>query len=216
MFLLAAALTACSAAKAPEPTLDSNAIYTSVAGTMIAQLNDHQTQTAQAVPASPQASPTAFDTFTPLPTFPVTPLLTPLTLNTPGGALSPTPSFAGGTPGGTGAGCADGTFISETEPRDGTKFSKGENFSKSWTFQNTGTCVWINSFAFGFQTGDRLNGKNVVISRTVDYVSPGQIKTFTINFEAPQASGRYKGYWQMRDAGGGSFGSRVWVDIIVK
>ena len=46
--LLAVGLASCNAGKVPQPTTDVNAVYTSVASTMIAQLNDQLTQTAQA------------------------------------------------------------------------------------------------------------------------------------------------------------------------
>jgi hypothetical protein len=213
--VLIVTLTSCGPGNTPEPAQDANAIYTSVAGTMVAQLNDQQTQTAQAVPPTAFVSPTPPDTNTPLPTFPVTPLETPVTINMPSGALAPTISSAGGTPS-TGAGCYDSKFITESEPADGTQFSKEQNFSKSWTFQNTGTCTWVNSFTFGFQSGDRMAGKNIVISRSVDYTLPGNNHTFTVYFEAPNAAGHYIGFWQMRTPEGGSFGSRVWVDIVVK
>lgn len=42
VLVLAAALTSCNIGKAPEATQDVNAIFTSAAGTMIAQLNDQQ------------------------------------------------------------------------------------------------------------------------------------------------------------------------------
>ncbi len=215
VLLLAIALTACGAGSTTEPTQNADVIYTSVAGTMVAQLNDQQTQTAQAIPPSSLPSPTTADTFTPLPTVPAAPSVTPFTINTPGSVVQPT-IFTGGTPGSTGAGCADSKFISETPPADGTQFSKGENFSKSWSFMNSGTCTWSNSYSFGFQNGDRLGGKEIVISRSVDFVLAGQIKTFTVQFEAPISAGHYKGFWQMRTPAGGSFGSRVWIDIVVK
>ncbi len=42
--VLAFGLASCNINKAPEPTTDANAVYTSVAGTMIAQLNDQLTK----------------------------------------------------------------------------------------------------------------------------------------------------------------------------
>jgi hypothetical protein len=215
VLLVGAALTSCGTANAPEPTQDVNALYTSAAGTTVAQLTDQQTQTAQAIPPTSVASPTALDTFTPPPTFPVTPLGTPLIINTPGGAVLPTTSTRGGTPGSTTVGCNDATFISETIS-DGTQFTAGENFSKGWTFKNTGTCTWINSFSFAFMSGDQMGGKDRVISRSVDFVLPGNSRTFIVELEAPRAAGHYKGYWQMKDPQGIAFGSRVWVDIVVK
>ncbi len=219
LLLLAGTLTACGAGKTPEPAQDANAIYTSVAGTMIANLNGQQTQTAQAIPPSPQPSPRPLDTFTPEPTLSILPSPTPQALlSTPGGALPPTISAVNGTPGSTAAGCIDSTFVSESEPADWTQFSKGQNFTKSWTFQNTGTCTWNNTISFAFQSGDRMGAKDVplTISKTTGFVLVGQTKTFNVNFQAPRASGRYIGYWQMRDTTGGSFGSRVWIQIIVK
>ena len=216
VLLVAAALTSCSGGSAPQPTPDANALYTSVAGTMIAQLNDQQTQTAQAIPPSPLPSPTAMDTFTPVPTIPITPLGSPISINTPAGVIPPAISTGEGTSVSSAAVCNNSNFIIESKPDDGTQFSKAENFSKSWTFQNTGTCTWTNSYTFGFQSGDRLSGKDIVISRSVDFVSPGQTKTFTVYFEAPNAAGRYLGFWEMRTPAGGSFGSRVWIEILVK
>lgn len=96
MLLVAAALTSCGSANTPEPTQDVNVIHTSVAGTMVSQLYDQQTQTAQAVPPSPAASPTALDTSTPLPTFLATALNTPIIINTPAGAVFPTNPVGGG------------------------------------------------------------------------------------------------------------------------
>ena len=63
--LLVLGLASCNIDKAPEPTTDANAVYTSVAGTMIAQLNGQLTQTAQAVPSTALASPTELSTLAP-------------------------------------------------------------------------------------------------------------------------------------------------------
>lgn len=217
ILFLAAALTSCGSGNTPEPTQDVNAVYTSVAGTMVGQLYAQQTETAQAIPPTIAASPTAMDTPTSLPSLLTTATVTPVILNTPAGIVFPTASAGGGAPGtSTASGCNDSKFISETAPTDGTQFSKSENFSKSWIFQNTGTCTWSNNFAFGFQSGDRMGGKNIVISRSVDFTLPGKNHTFTVFFEAPNIAGRYTGFWQMRTPGGNSFGSRVWVDIEVK
>ena len=100
--VLSAALASCNIGKSPEPTIDVNAVYTAAAGTMVAQLNDQQTQTAQAVTPTPFASPTALDTIAPLGTFPTgfggtpigTPFGTPFTFGTPIAGLTPLSSPA--------------------------------------------------------------------------------------------------------------------------
>ena len=115
--VLAALLTSCNIGKAPEPTQDVNAIYTSAAGTMIAQLNDQQTQTAQAAPPTAAASPTPLDTMTPLPTLAnlagVTPFGTAFVLGTPGGLLTPlaTSAPAGSGSNGLAVGCNNAAFV---------------------------------------------------------------------------------------------------------
>ena len=214
--LFAIALASCNTAKPAEPALDANAVYTSVAGTMFAQLNDHQTQTAQAVPSSTVTN-TVPDTNTPLPVDTDTPLPTgtPFSINTPGEVVLP--STPGGlTWGETGVGCDDATYLSETEPRSGTKFSPGTNFTKTWTFQNSGTCTWINSYSFAYVTGERMGGGDVRVSMSVNYVAPGQTHSFTVDLDAPHGPGRHVGCWQMKNATGTQFGARVCVDIVVK
>jgi hypothetical protein len=206
--LLSGALVSCNIGSAPEPTLDVNAIFTFAASTMNAQLNDQQTQTALAV------SPTPLVTFTPLPTFPVQPLTTPFPISTSAGAVIPTTS-SGGSLGSTAVGCDNANFVSETIP-DGKQFTAGDTFTKSWSFQNTGTCTWNNGYTFAFITGDLMGGKDIVISKDADFTDPGHTQTFNEKLQAPATIGEYKGFWQMKNAQGTVFGSRVWVDIVVK
>ena len=222
VLVLAAALTSCNIGKAPEPTQDVNAIFTSAAGTMIAQLNDQQTQTAQAVPPTSAASPTPFDTFTPLPTVAGlvggTPFGTPFTLGTPGGLITPLASPA--LPAGTGSvglavGCNNAVLISETIP-DGTIIHPAKRFDKAWSFQNTGTCTWDEGYSFDFKSGDQLQGNDVVLTKRSDptsFTKPGHSQAFIVPMWSPGTAGEYKGYWQMKDDKGNWFGSLVWVDI---
>ncbi len=223
VLLLAAALTSCNIGKAPEPTQDVNAIFTSAAGTMIAQLNDQQTQTAQAVPPTALASPTPLDTFTPLPTVAglvgVTPFGTPFTLSTPGGALTPLATAVPAGSGSTGfaVGCNNAVLVAETIP-DGTIIHPAKRFDKAWQFQNTGTCTWDQGYSFDFKSGEQMQGQNVVLTQQspkTDFTAPGHSQSFIIQMWSPGTAGEYKGYWQMKDDHGNWFGSLVWVDIVV-
>ena len=213
--LLTAGLTSCSGT-APEPTQDVNAVYTSVAGTMVAQFNGQQTQTAQAVPPSPTASPTELAIVLPAPTIAVEPSQTPFLINTPSIAVLPATSTGGLTFGETGVGCDNATYLSETEPGRGTLFKPGINFTKAWTFQNSGTCTWINSYTFAFISGDQMGGRDIRLYKTVDFTAPGLNHTFVVNFQAPHGGGHYQGFWQMKNATGTEFGARVVIDIVVK
>ena len=212
ILLLAAVLTSCNTGKTPEPVQDSNAVYTSVAGTMFASLNKQQTQTAQAVPPSPFVSPTALDTSTPLPTYPVTPAQTLLPIDTPS---VPTISAGGGTPGSMRVGCLNAAYVSESGPGYATQFSPHVNFTKSWTLMNTGDCPWLSAYALAFDDGDRMNGKSDVVSTYIGSVAPGKTHTFKVFLQAPGAAGHYRGIWQMITPSNVEFGDQVVVDIVV-
>jgi hypothetical protein len=215
LVLTAIALTSCNIGKAPEPTPDVNAIYTTVAQTMVSQFNDQMTQTAQAIPPtftpspipptftpSPtaQAGSTAFVVFnTPIPGLPTATLIAPV---------------VGGTPRSTANGCNNAAFTGETIP-DGTTMTKGKSFTKSWNFQNNGTCDWVKGYQFVYVSGDKMSGNNVVFG-TADIVKVGHGTAFNVKMVAPSAAGTYKGNWQMKDASGNFFGPIVWVKIIVQ
>ena len=216
VLLVGAALASCNIGKAPEPTQDINAIYTSAAGTMIAQLNDQQTQTAQAAPPTSIASPTPLDTFTPLPTLAGAGGVTPFILNTPGGLLTPvaTKVPAGSGAGGLAVGCNNAVFVGETIP-DGTIIQPAKKFTKTWQLQNTGTCTWDEGYSFAFKSGEQMQGENVIINQSDEFTAPGHSQSFNIHMWAPDAHGEYIGYWQMKDDHGNWFGSLVSVDIQV-
>ncbi len=217
--LLATALSACNLARASQPTPDVNALYTAAAGTLVAQFNDQQTQTAAAVPPTSAATPTALATFAPLPTLPVG--LTPLgtfTFTTPGAGL---PTIAPALPQGTGVysfpvGCNDAMYIGETKPLDKTTMSGLTTFKKGWSLQNVGTCTWGKGYSFAFKSGDQMDGTDIPIINTDQYTTPGHSQAFVVHLVAPKTAGEYKGLWQMKDDKGTWFGSIVSVDIIVQ
>ncbi len=215
---LAASLASCNLGKAPAPTVDANAIYTAAAATLVSQMNDQQTQTAQA--------PTATDlaTFTPLPTFPIGLGLTPfgtgvaVGAGTPGAGITPLPTLAGaGTGGSSGfaVGADNAIFFGETIP-DGTKMNPQHDFKKCWQLQNGGTSTWDENYMFAFKSGERMNGVDIKIVNSTDFTKPGHSQTFCVQLYAPKTAGEYKGFWQMKNDTGVWFGSLVSVDIIVQ
>ena len=195
-------LAACGTPKSDSaPTLSVEAIFTSAAQTFEAQ---QATQLALTPP-----------TETPAPTFTPFPTLQPLPL--PSG---PVPTISFGTPvtaggsasGGTAPDCANSVMASETIP-DGTKMLPNQNFKKTWTFLNNGTCPWDNTYQLAFLSGDSMGGTSTHVPVQV---APGTQITFTIPMQAPGAYGDYKGYWQLQNAQKQGFGSRVWVSIKVR
>jgi hypothetical protein len=207
-------LSACNIGINPPdaPTPDVNAIFTSAADTMIAQFSEQQTQTAQAVPPTPLPSPTALPSFTPLPTFPGG---TPFGAgSTPFGAFTPLGSAPAPVGSPSGPLCNDSAFVTETYP-DGSKLKPGEDFKKVWAVQNVGTCMWDDGYVFTFAAGDDLDGYNVPIEFTKDFVKPGEVHNFAVNLTAHLALGTYQGCWKMKDDHGYFFGSYFCVVIEV-
>ncbi len=216
---LAAALTSCNIGKAPEPTTDVNAIYTSAAQTMISGLSAQQTQTALAVSPTPQSSPTALASFTPLATFAIStgavPFGTPLVFGTPGAGVTPLPTLAGGTAPSTASGCDNSAFISDVTVPDGTVMKPGQDFVKTWAIENTGTCTWDDGYALVYQ-GGTLDGYDIKIQKKDDFVAPGQTSNFSVKLTASVTPNTYNECWKMRNDIGAYFGTYVCVSIKVQ
>lgn len=211
--LLMTALTACNIGRAPEPTADVNALYTAAAETLIADFDQQQTQTAQAVTPTPESSPTPLASPSPLPTFPISAGITPLATLALG--LTPIPTSAGPLANSFPVGCDDAQFIGETVP-DKTEFDAQKEFSKAWSLQNVGTCAWDEGYSFAFKSGERLSGNDIKITKENDFTKPGESQAFVVKLQAPKQAGEFIGYWQMKNDEGVWFGSLVSVYIIVE
>jgi hypothetical protein len=180
---LAAATLACSqfTASTPQPAATLNALYTSAAQT----LEGMSTQAAGATQLSPTptlslsgptATPIVVSTFTSVP------------------PLSPVPVSR----------CDAASFVGDVTYPDGSNVSLGSSFTKIWRLKNTGTCTWTTSYALVFVSGDRLNASTAVSLPT--NVGPGQTVDLAVNLTAPNQSGRYRGYWKLRNASNVLFG----------
>ncbi len=102
-------------------------------------------------------------------------------------------------------------FISETIP-DGTIFKPGAEFSKSWTIENTGTCVWNTNYELHYDDGDQLSGPDNV--RLPNIVKPDERISIDIDFKAPFSAGFYSNYWQLRSENDEEF-MRLFMKITV-
>jgi hypothetical protein len=108
--------------------------------------------------------------------------------------------------------CLWATFISETIP-DGTNFSPGEHFTKTWTLRNDGYCDWNTDYQIAFKSGDQMSGPDAQdITKETD---PDEKITISVDLVAPSDEGTYTGYWQMRTHEGVNFG-KVSVSIDVE
>ena len=219
LLALATLLSACNLGKEPEPTVDVGAIATSAVETVLANAAAQQTQTALAAPPTVPAV-TLPPTATAIPTFaiPGTAAAGATALPTVGG-LPTTSAFASPTtsvlaPTLAGPVCNDSVFITETVP-DGTVFKPGQDFEKSWTLQNTGTCTWDDGYALVY-LGGTLDGYNIKIKKKEDFTPPGSTIVFKVNLTASLEPKEYTDCWRMRDDRNYYFGTYVCVTIVVK
>lgn len=189
--LLAFVLVACGS---DEETLQEEAIsqiYTSVA------------QTVEALPTD--IPPTATATLVMVPAT-ITPFPT-MTTAAPSGVY---PTATRSTI--TQTQCKDALYMSDITIPDGTVFSAGESFEKTWLILNGGTCAWEANYILNLSNGDEMNGVPVAIGQVV---SPnGQVEV-SVQFTAPLIPGSYTSYWQMTDGLGTKFGNSIFVMITV-
>ncbi len=108
--------------------------------------------------------------------------------------------------------CLWAIVTGETIP-DGTDFSPGESFTKSWTFKNTGYCDWNTEYQIAFKSGDQMSGPDAQDIATE--TDPDESITIEIDLVAPSSAGTYTGYWQLRTHEGVDFG-KFWVTIDVE
>jgi len=141
------------------------------------------------------------------------PTLTPTVTGTP---PTPTPTSTGVIPP---AACDRARFIADVTVPDGTIFSPGVTFIKTWRLKNVGSCTWTTSYMLMFDSGQQMSGPNTAAMPT--NVAPGQTVDISISLVAPATAGSYRGYWKFKNASGipfgiGSAGTKSWwVDIKV-
>lgn len=145
---------------------------------------------------------------------PAPPTVTPLP------PLTPTPTPFDTPPTVSPASCDKASFVADVRVPDGTLFTPGAAFSKTWRLKNSGTCTWTTSYGIVFYSGNQMSAPTLV---NVPYaVAPGQTVDLTVNMVAPTAEGEYRGFWILRNSSGSLFGigtaadAPFWVAIKVK
>lgn len=224
MLLSIIGLTACSsqAEATQQPSLEPNAIYTSAAETVQAQLTIASAMTQAVQPTEPQETPTPKETATlpPLPTIGGTPALPPgatpavplgtiaVTPLAPAGATPAVPSLATVTPLGGGATVAaaktdKGELIGQI-PNDGATFYTDDTDRDiSWTLKNTGTTTWTTKYYLlysGISTSDRIDGSHKLpkIYYLPNNVKPNETVTITVDVDTTDMkAGTYRTSWNL-------------------
>lgn len=196
--VLSMILAGCNYPGRATPTSQVDAINTAAAQTIQAQ----QTSIAQTNQAVAQSTPT----FTPEPSLTVTEETV-----APTSTVTPTST--------TTVECDQAAFVSETIP-DGTRFTPGQTFTKTWTIRNAGSCTWNNNYDVVFVSGDAMSApaSQQLTSGTVE---PGQSVKISIDLKAPNAAGTHRGNFKLRNASNVLFGlgandNPFWVEIKVE
>ncbi len=178
-------LSACTSSRA-EST--QQAVYTSAAHTLAAQLTLAVGETAVAQLTQIAEQPTQ----TPVPPtqLPPSPTASP---------SLPPPSATPSLP------CNWAEFVQDVTVEANTVFYPGGVFTKIWRVRNTGTCTWTPAYSMVFATGDPLGGLSEIFL-TGD-VLPGGTVDLSITLVAPSVPGVYSSGWLLRAPSGELFGT---------
>ncbi len=204
MIVTVLVLSACNL-PAAEPTeqANPNAVFTAAAETVVAQL----TQSALLNPTSapPTVAPPT-NTSAPAAAATNTPQSLPVATSQP--VAAPT------------TGCDAAQFVTDVSIPDGTQFAAGATFTKTWRLKNVGSCTWNSSYALVFDSGTAMGGASSVPLATT--VAPGATIDVSVNLQAPNADGTYRGFWGVTNASGaripvsgGASGRSFYVEIRV-
>ncbi len=179
--LLVIAAIACNF---PGMSATPDPLPTYAAQTVQARLTNIPLDTLPAPPKPQQTEPGALATDTP---------------SEPTATNSPLPPTETTTP------CDRAAFVTDVSVPDGTVFSPGESFTKTWRLKNTGTCTWDSDYDLVFKDGDSMSGP-ASKELTAGSVAPGQNVDISVDLEAPDSEGTYKGFWWLRNDDGVLFG----------
>ena len=161
--------------------------------------------------ASPPPAATATTTLPPTATE-LPPTATATATASPTATVEGTPATETATPGATSdgppisnAGAIDkAEFVADVTVPDGTNFTPGETFEKTWRVKNAGNTTWGTDYLFVFAKGEQMGGPQSV--PLPQAVPPGQTVDITVSLTAPQRLGSYTGFWQFRTPQGQPFG----------
>ncbi|MBF8283220.1 MAG: hypothetical protein HW378_2135 [Anaerolineales bacterium] len=194
--LLSLALAACNRASAtatptPEPTATQTSAPTVIVPTLPPAWTPTPSPTLTSAPAT--SVPTAGASTTP----------TPETAGTaaPTETLAASPSLT--TPADTGL-TDKVEFVADMTVPDGTQFTPGTKFTKTWRVKNAGTSTWTTDYALVFVRGEKLGGPDRQL--LTGLVPPGQTVDISVDFTAPANFGTLTSFWMLRSPAGELFG----------
>jgi hypothetical protein len=99
--------------------------------------------------------------------------------------------------------CVKASLVGENPP-DKTILTPGQYFWKTWTLQNTGTCIWTTAYQLVFWSGERL-GSSLSYTLPND-VAPNETTDISIYLQAPVNGGEFTGFWRIKTPWESNFG----------
>jgi uncharacterized protein YkwD len=114
------------------------------------------------------------------------------------------------------AGCKDSSvLLRDVTVPDDTRMNAGEIFTKTWEFQNNGTCPWMD-YTLMFAAGDRMGAPS---SAPIPNTLPGETVQVTVELTAPAMDGLFTAYFTLNTPSGRDvpIGTEktFWVRIVV-
>ena len=135
----------------------------------------------------------------------VTATLAPTKAGDTQATLIPNPEVSSETPGAStitttpSSVCKDGAvLLRDVTIQDDTQVKAGEKFIKTWEFQNTGTCPWVN-YTVKFSGGDKINAP---LSAPMPAAVPNEKVQVSMELTAPAADGMYADYFMLYNSNG--------------
>ncbi len=113
-------------------------------------------------------------------------------------------------------------FVEDVTIPDGTIVSPGKPFTKTWKFQNVGTCIWSDLYSFEFVDGNVMDANTRIPFPKDIIVRPNGTMEMSVYMTAPETPGQYQGNWKISSPYGQLFGTgdngdkSVWVKIEVR
>jgi hypothetical protein len=117
--------------------------------------------------------------------------------------------------------CDQAAFEKDINYPDNSVLKPGEEFTKTWRLENTGTCTWNSNYAIVFDRGDAMEGP-ASAALTSNSIAPGETVDVSVALIAPDTPGTYQGYWMLRNQAGQEFGlgedgdKNFWVKIKIE
>lgn len=110
-------------------------------------------------------------------------------------------------------------FVADVTVPDGTVFSPGTTFTKTWRIKNVGQTTWTTDYRLESTVGSQMAvNKQVAFSKTV---APGETIDLSMDMIAPSDPGDHTALFQFRNAQGQPFGvgpqfnEAIYVKIVV-